>query len=250
MYFSKNGGETNSVVAELRMRIDQTTEEVARIASDKVRVDNMQAALLSKTKDISNTTKTTDKRLSYIMGSFMNKVEHQMSTVKRENGEAAHELKGRFTKELRHSMQRVTTKLTNLESDVRMIHPLVNTWDVASVGSTSLVLASRCMSCDRPVVGVSGATGTSGSTGRRRDGGGSEVLPQSFKGALQGSLLLSPSSAPRSSETRGGGFRVGSGVMAPGAGMLWVGGQTSPTGTVRAAQGRPRSSMGFREKRY
>ena len=251
MSVARSGGETNEIVAELRLRIDQTTESVASIASDKARVDAMQHHLMSRTKDATKEARSTDQRLSHIMGSFMNKVEGTMSNVKRENGEAAHELKKRFSKELRGSMQRVSSKISSLENDVRMIHPLVNT-DVARLGSTSLVLASRCMSCERPIWKT---------TSNTYDGisvSGDTYLPQTLKGAMQGSLLLAqtaPVPTTRTSESRGGGFRVGGNTMAPGAGLLWVGGSGSPTGSIspsrsRSSRGRPSSSMGFREKRY
>ena len=140
------------------------------------------------------------------------------------------------------------------------MHPLVNTVDVSAIGSTSLVLASRCVSCDRPIVGTNR---TVGKTHNRKSIEEHDEPRHSLKGALQGSLLLTPgrggtgkgggipSSAPqyRSSETRGGGFRVsGLGGFSPGAGMLWIGGHGSPTGGV--ASRRPASSMGLREKRY
>jgi hypothetical protein len=255
MNVAKNGGETNAIVAELRFRIDETTENVAQIVSDKARVDRLQYKLLNKTNSTAKNTKATDKRLSYMMGSFMNKVEQQMTTIKRDNGNATNELKRRFAKELRRSINNVTTKLSGLENDVKMIHPLVNT-DVASYCGTSLVLASRCMSCDRPVAGANNKI-TRFAVGEEEID--SLTLPRkSLNGAFQGSLLLTPGNGPpsispcRSSETRGGGFRVGAGNLSPGGGMLWVGGENSPTGIVRpsTSSGRPATSMGLRKKRY
>jgi|TARA_B110000091_G_C13758426_1_gene450956 hypothetical protein len=266
MDIAKNGGETNQVVAELRLRIDETTEKVAHIVNDQMHVDQWQSKLLKRTTKISNTTKLTDKRLSFMMGSFMDRVENEMKHAKRQHGEAAHELKNRFSKELRHSMNRVSTKLSALGKDLQMMHPLVNTVDVSNIGSTSLVLASRCVSCDRPIVGTNCNVGD---THNRKKNDEKHAAPRhSLKGALQGSLLLTPgrggkgkgggipSSAPqyRSSETRGGGFRVGGLGLSPGQGLLWVGGHGSPTGVVRSPvrspSRRPASSMGLREKRY
>ena len=250
MSVARNGGETNDVVAELRARIDETTEEVANIASDKARVEAMQYKLMAKTVDATREAKSTDQRLSHIMGTFMSKVEGSMNDVKRESGEAAHELKKRFTQELRGSMQRVSSKLSSLEGDIRMIHPLVNT-DVARLGTTSLVLASRCMSCDRPTWGTNRTNNHSRGGIPGTGVSANTYLPNTLS-SMNGSLLLAQTApTARNSESRGGGFRVA--TLSPGAGMLWVGGQGSPTGrTTGSGSGsgrrRPRSSMSL--KRY
>ena len=136
-----------------------------------------------------------------MMGSFMNRVENEMKHAKRQHGEAAHELKNRFSKELRHSMNRVSTKLSALGKDLQMMHPLVNTVDVSAIGSTSLVLASRCVSCDRPIVGTNR---TVGKTHNRKSIEEHDEPRHSLKGALQGSLLLTPG---RGGTGKGGGIR-------------------------------------------
>ena len=156
--------------------------------------------------------------------------------------------------------------MTSLEDDVRCMHPLVhNGMDLTSLSSTSMVLARRCLTCDRPVAGVrEGFTApedysmlSSSSPGGR--GGGKGGFSRA--GALQGSILLSQTmpqskaTSMRISESRGGGFRVVGGHLAPGAGMLWVGGDGSPTGrgermnSTTTTPRRPSTSVGFRERR-
>jgi hypothetical protein len=251
---ARSGGETGTVVAELKMRVSRASEDIGRLMQMKANIDSFNQNVAHRQDVILETNRQTDQRLSHMMGSFMTSVQSKLQSSKRESGEAAAAIRQRFTSELRSSILKMTKQLNEVQDQVYQMEPLLKT-DTARIGITSL--ATRCMSCDRPIWGTEPQNKTTKIP---------VLVENSKEGAFQGSLLigsptrpssqrstLSPSSAftnsPRQGNSRGGGFRVSASSFGNMGGSqgLWVGGAESPTGKFIGNPERPRTSLGLRK---